>query len=125
MPHQCVRCSKLHEDGSDAILKGCSCGGKLFFFIKKERLVQLQQEMSADLSPDESKQIEEDVYSMLGYDEEKPVVLDLESVRVLKPGKYEVDIVNLFKGEPLIFKLKDGKYVIDVPETFRRLSKSQ
>ena len=38
MPHQCVRCSTMYEDGSAEILKGCSCGGKLFFYIKKERL---------------------------------------------------------------------------------------
>ena len=36
MPHQCVRCNAFFEDGADEILKGCSCGGKLFFFVKKE-----------------------------------------------------------------------------------------
>ena len=38
MPHQCVRCNTFHEDGSEQILKGCECGGKLFFYIKKEKL---------------------------------------------------------------------------------------
>ena len=38
---------------------------------------------------------------MTGLDKEpdKPVILDLESVRVLKPGKFEIDIVNLFSKE--------------------------
>jgi uncharacterized protein len=43
MPHKCVRCGKLIDDGSREILSGCgSCGGKLFFFIKKARLEELQ-----------------------------------------------------------------------------------
>ena len=56
---------------------------------------------------------------------DEPVILDLESVRVLKPGKYELDLVQLFKGEPLIFKLAAGKYIIDIAETFRRMRKDK
>ena len=48
-------------------------------------------------------------------DEKAPVILDLESVRVLKEGKFEIDIVNLFKkGRPLVYKLEEGKYIIDL-----------
>jgi predicted nucleic acid-binding Zn-ribbon protein len=47
-------------------------------------------------------------------------VLDLEAIRVKKPGQYELDLVHLFKGEPLVFKLEDGKYMIDLVETFKR-----
>jgi hypothetical protein len=32
-----------------------------------------------------------------------------------------LDLVKLFKGDPLIFKLASGKYIIDVAETFRQL----
>ena len=38
MPHQCVRCNTFYDDGASEILKGCKCGGKLFFFIKKDKL---------------------------------------------------------------------------------------
>ncbi len=126
MPHQCVRCNAFYDDGNDVILKGCPCGAKLFFFIKKERLDQLKKvnESPPESSMEERKQIEADVLNVLGVNEaEEPVVLDLESVRVLKPGKYELDLVQLFKGEPLIFKLADGKYIIDIAETFRRMRK--
>lgn len=128
MPHQCVRCNTFYDDGNEAILKGCSCGAKLFFFIRKERLEQLQKsaEEAPPVNEEERKQIETDVLDVLGVKEpEEPVVLDLESVRVLKPGKYELDLVQLFKGEPLIFKLADGKYIIDVAETFRRMRKDK
>jgi predicted nucleic acid-binding Zn-ribbon protein len=121
-----VRCNTFYDDGNDVILKGCPCGAKLFFFIKKERLQQLKKadEEPPKVTVEERKQIEQDVYDVLGVEEpDEPVVLDLESVRVLKPGKYELDLVQLFKGEPLIFKLADGKYIIDIAETFRRMRK--
>jgi len=121
MPHQCVRCGKLYEDGSDKILKGCECGGKLFFFVKKEKLKQIK-EAQVKLTKKEKKQIEEDVFDLIGVgiDQDKPVVLDFESIRILKPGKYELDLVNLFKDRPLIYKLDEGKYMIDLPESFKK-----
>ena len=121
MPHQCVRCGKLYDDGSNIILKGCECGGKLFFFVKKEKLKQIQ-EAQVKLTKKEKKQIEEDVFDLIGVgvEQDRPVVLDFESIRVLKPGKYELDLVNLFKDRPLIYKLDEGKYMIDLPESFKK-----
>lgn len=126
MPHQCIRCSKLYEDGASEILKGCSCGARLFFFIRKEKLDQARKEIQQTLKEVDKVQVENDVLNMIGANEEStPVILDFESVRVLKPGKYELDLVHLFKGDPLIFKLADGKYVIDVASTFQTLKKSK
>lgn len=128
MPHQCVRCNTFYDDGNEAILKGCSCGARLFFFIRKERMEKMKEaaQEAPTVNEEERKQIESDVFDVLGVKEsDEPVVLDLESVRVLKPGKYEIDLVQLFKGEPLIFKLAAGKYIIDIAETFRRMRKDK
>ncbi|MFH0875869.1 MAG: Zn-ribbon containing protein [archaeon] len=124
MPHQCVRCGKLYEDNSGLNFKvGCDCGGKLFFFVKKEHLEEIRK-AQVRLSKGEKKQIEEDVYELLGIEQGKdmPVVLDFESIRVLKPGKYELDLVNIFKDNPLVYKLDEGKYMIDLPESFRKIT---
>ncbi len=121
MPHQCVRCDTIYDDGAQEILKGCSkCNGRLFFYIKKEKLEE-QKEITTNLTKQEKKQIEKDVFDLIGteLDNEKPVVLDLESIKILKPGKYELDLVHLFKKEPLIFKLGEGKYMIDLPASFK------
>jgi hypothetical protein len=124
MPHQCVRCNALFEDGDKAILTGCKCGARLFFYIKKEKLAEVQQVIPPDLSPKQKQQLEEDILEMVGEEaDDSPVILDFESIRVLKPGKYELDLVQLFQKNPLIFKLDDGKYIIDVVETFDRLKK--
>lgn len=123
MPHQCVRCNKLYEDGDSVILKGCPCGGRLFFFLKEEHLKKLPAE---ELSETSRREIEKDVFKILEVDRnDTPVVLDFESISVLKPGKYEIDLVRLFKGEPLIFKLADGKYVIDIESTFENMRKNK
>jgi predicted nucleic acid-binding Zn-ribbon protein len=126
MPHQCVRCSKFYEDGDKAILIGCECGGRLFFYIKKEKLEELKkQKIDITLDEKEKEELEHEVFELVGHNWNKddPVVLDFESIRVLQPGKYELDLVNLFKKQPLIFKLADGKYIIDLPTTFKELRK--
>ena len=62
---------------------------------------------------------------LVGEDTNKPVILDFESIRILKPGKYEIDLVKLFDGRPLIYKIGDGKYVIDIQSTFEGLNKNK
>ena len=128
MPHQCVRCGKLIEDGSKEILVGCgSCGGKLFFFIKKSRLEELQKTPASDLSDKDKKQIEKDVVDLIGpeYTEDAPIVLNFESIRVTKPGKFELDLVSLFdEKKPLVYKLEEGKYMVDVATTFEHATRN-
>ncbi|MBI2134280.1 hypothetical protein HYU11_06410 [Candidatus Woesearchaeota archaeon] len=126
MPHQCVRCNAFYDETADEIMKGCACGGKLFFFIKKEKLESMKQ-VASSLTENEKEQIEEDVLEIIGETEYKddPVVLDLETVRIMKPGKYELDLVQLFKNEPLIYKVEDGKYIIDVIRSFGLLKKDK
>ncbi len=121
MPHQCVHCSKIIETGSREILEGCSnCGGRFFFYIRDEQISEIKKstEPVLEFSALDKKQIESDVRTILNIeDEEKPVILDLESIRVLSPGKFEIDIVNLMNRRPIVFKLQEGKYLIDIETT--------
>ena len=126
MPHQCVRCNTFYDDGAKELLKGCSCGGKLFFFIKKEKMADMKK-LAEDvtLTIKEKEQIEQDIFDLVGseIDRDQPVILDLEAIRIVRPGKYELDLVHLFKNEPLIFKLEDGKYMIDLVQSFEKYKK--
>lgn len=131
MPHQCVHCGKLYPDASKELLEGCSCGSHFFYFIKKEYADKLKksdeideeiQEKIEELNKLDKKKVEKDVREIMGIEEKEeiPVILDLESIRVLKPGKYEIDVVNLFnKKRPLIYKLEEGKYIIDLASTVK------
>jgi len=119
MPHKCVKCGNLYGDGSEEILKGCSnCSSRFFFFVRQEHLDALEKE-SAKLSQIEKKDIEKDIlYLIPEVDKDMPVIFNLESIRIKKPGKFEIDLVQLFKGNPLIYKIEEGKYIIDLPSTF-------
>tara|TARA_Y100000310_G_C20690811_1_gene822076 strand:- start:60 stop:428 length:369 start_codon:yes stop_codon:yes gene_type:complete len=119
MPHQCVHCSKILEIGSKEILEGCNdCHGKFFFYIRDEQASKLKAEkeiLIPEFSTVDKNQVEEDVRSILNLeDENKPVILDLESIRVISPGKFEIDIVSLINRRPIVFKLQEGKYIIDI-----------
>ena len=119
MPHQCVHCSKIIDVGSREILEGCeSCGGKFFFYIRDEqaaRIKEMNEEPIPEFNTVDKVKVEKDVREILEVeDEEKPVVLDLESVRLKGQGKYELDVVSLINRKPVVFKLSEGKYFIDI-----------
>lgn len=126
MPHQCVHCSKIYPTASKELLEGCLCGSHFFFFVKDNDLAVLQKETES-LTREEKKEIEQDVREIIGIeeDEEKPVILDFESIRIPKPGKFEIDLVSLFRKKPLIYKIDDGKYVIDIASTFQQSMKEK
>jgi uncharacterized protein len=119
--HQCVKCDKLYDDGSNELLKGCSCGGKFFFYIRKKHLEKVQEDV-IKLTKKDKEKIQQDVFDIVSgkIEDDRPVVLDLESVKVLKPGKFEVDVSSLLKGRPVIFKTEKGKYIIDIAATFQQ-----
>lgn len=122
MPHQCVHCSKIYPNASKELIEGCECGSHFFFFIRDDYIEKLKaNQIQIEFKEEDKNKIEKDVREIIGAeDEEIPVILDLESIRVLGPGKFEIDIVNLFnKNRPLIYKLEEGKYIIDLASTFK------
>lgn len=121
MPHQCVHCGNIFPDAAEELLKGCSCGSHFFYYIKEIPSEEVKEAI-VELEKSDKQQIEKDIREITGLSEEpeKPVVLDLESVKVIKPGKFEIDIVNLFsKKRPLIYKLEEGKYIIDLAASLK------
>ncbi len=128
-PHQCTKCGEIYPDASQELLAGCRCGSKFFYYIRQDKLDELNrinnqeiQETLTELARADKVQIEKDIREITGLSEEpdKPVILDLESVRVLSPGKFEIDIVNLFsKRRPVIYKLEEGKYILDLTSTYK------
>ena len=98
------------------------CGGRSFFYVKNEKLQEAKKitKKLDKLSVSEKEQMEEDVLDIIGdqIEDDRPVILDIETIKILQPGKYQLDLVDLFKGKPLVFKLEDGKYFIDIASTF-------
>ena len=120
MPHKCVKCSATFPDGSNELLQGCtSCGGRFFLYIKKENL-EFADAITKQLSAEQKEQMEQDALDLIGeVEDEAPVILDLESIRMKGQGKFELDLTKIFNKEPLVYKLEEGKYIIDVAATFK------
>ena len=119
MPYKCVHCGKMYLDGSEAVLSGCGeCHRKFFFYIRNDQVdkIKINAEENFDLSFEEKIKVEQDVREIAGIeDEELPVFLDFESVKVIKPGKYLLDLGKLFaQNKPKVYKLEDGKYIVDL-----------
>jgi len=122
MPHQCVKCSRIIPEANKEIIEGCKvCGGKFFFYIRDDQLENIKKH-PVEIPEEEKKIIEKDIREMAGIVEyDAPVILDIESVRALGEGKYEIDVVNLFRRDrPVIYKIDEGKYVIDLSATLNK-----
>ena len=125
MPHQCVHCGKVYPAGSKELLEGCNaCGSHFFFYIRDDQMQKLK-EQPIEIPQEEKKAIEHDIREMAGItDTSAPVILDIESVRAIGSGKFEIDLINLFrKDRPLIYKLEEGKYIIDLASTLQQSAK--
>ena len=119
MAHQCVKCSRIIPAGNRELLEGCAeCHGHFFFYIRDEQLEEIKKN-PINIPENEKTRVEKDIRELAGIiKEDAPVILDIESVRVLKPGKYELNLVDLFKGEPIVYKYGNGKYMIDLASAF-------
>jgi len=115
MPSKCTKCGKIHSDNSNYLLNGCdNCGSKFFFFIKEEAVEKLEESLS-ELSQKEIKEIEKDVRDIIPQDvkEDETVILDLEAIQIIKPGKYKIDLAALFEQNPIVIRIGPGKYELD------------
>ena len=125
MPHQCVHCGKICPVGSKELIEGClDCGSRFFFYIRDEQLEKMKKE-PLEIPEIEKEHIEQEIREIAGISEEDtPVILDIESVRVTGAGKFELDLVNIFqKQRPIVYKMGEGKYIIDLTPTLQRNSK--
>lgn len=116
MPNQCTRCGKMHADDAPYLLKGCNeCGAKFFFYVKSSVLKKAEKELKK-LSKKEVKEIERDVRDIIPEyaKTDDTVILDLEAIRVIKPGKYRIDVPKLFSQKPLVLRIGPGKYELDL-----------
>lgn len=123
MAHQCVHCKRILPEATKELFEGCaSCGGKFFFYIRDEQMQKLKEQPVIEIPQEKKAEVEQDIREMAGIvDEAAPVILDIESVRVTGEGKFEIDIANVFKkNRPLIYKMEEGKYIIDLASTLKQ-----
>jgi hypothetical protein len=105
MPHQCTKCGKQYPDGDMRILGGCECGNNKFLYVPKTKV-------------EVETQVEElkEQFSDMG----------IASVKIIAPGKYELNLDRLFSSDEIVIALQeDGKYVIHLPSLLKKRKKQK
>lgn len=117
MPHKCARCEKIYDDNSKELIEGCSCGSKVFLYLK-EKPGLTEEETIKELK---EKRIRESDIEWLDREfgdklAKKGVIhLDVENLIRLGEGKFKLDIASLMSGKPIVVRAKEGVYYIDIP----------
>jgi hypothetical protein len=114
MPHQCTKCNAIYQEGSTIILNGCPrCGNNKFEFIreKKEDKTDIDALIKEAPATKEVKKLTPE---------------SVESVRILAPGEYELNLDSLFEKEDIIVGLKnEGEYVVPLTTVFDKHKKER
>lgn len=131
MPHKCTRCENVFKDGAAIILNGCpKCGWNKFLYVK-DASSPVAAGNVPPISPAASKFIRE-VDELLGSKakpsaskeaESKPEEIGerVESVRILSPGSYELNLESLLERDEIVMALKeDGTYLVHLPSVFQK-----
>ena len=111
MPHRCTKCGKEYPDGDMRILKGCECGNNKFLYVPKAKAeVEIAKEVA------EATDIEEPVKRI----ERQLTDMGIASVKIIAPGKYELNLDRLFTSDEIVIALQeDGKYIIHLPSLLK------
>lgn len=81
MPHQCLKCGHIFEEGSSQLLKGCpGCGGNRFFFTKQPLNETERDVMSKEIGQDLTTRI-----MQLAVEKQKGTLQGTEAWITLKP----------------------------------------
>lgn len=135
MPHRCLRCGAVYADTDETILRGCNCGSIFFLLVSSGQEVKQVQEMEKELQEKNTslereliKQIEE---KKAGEKEVEPTVkkrfkkrkirFGIETIRIPRPGVYEINIDALMKKRPIIILEKGKVYIIHLPSVFEKI----
>ncbi len=125
MPHKCTRCENVFKDGAAIILNGCpNCGWNKFLYVK-------DTESTPETQPNPADKFIKEVDELLGKTAPKPEPKEekkseeigerVESVRILAPGSYELNLESLLEREEIVMALKeDGTYIVHLPSVFQK-----
>lgn len=134
MPHQCLKCGRVFEEGSSQLLKGCpECGGNRFFFTKQPLDENEREIISSEVNKDITSKIMETLIEENKTDLDKTgnwvtikpkeirkIIKEkiIENEKEIKTEKQEsIDLLNDEKRRAIIEKIKSDVDKIDTPET--------
>jgi len=113
MPHRCVKCGREYRTNEFEILKGCrECGGKKFIFVPLvEREIEPKHPEDVAIREEKKPKEEEntDIIPVTDYNR-------LESIRIVSPGTYELNIEKLAGSDERVVGVGkgEGSYLVDL-----------
>lgn len=113
MPHRCVKCGREYRTNECEILKGCrECGGKKFIFVPLvERETETKHPEPVAIREEKKTKEEErtDIIPVSDYNR-------LESIRIVSPGTYELNIEKLAGSDERVVGVGkgEGSYLVDL-----------
>lgn len=112
--HRCVRCGMVYPPGAKQLLDGCSCGSRVFAFVRGDDGTMIEGIAVGELSRLEGQAAGAGGRGA-GKDGVVSVELDPDNVRVMGPGSYALNIDALARGDPVVIRASEGIYYIKLP----------
>ncbi|MFA0823088.1 MAG: Zn-ribbon domain-containing protein [Methanomethylovorans sp.] len=139
MSHKCTRCGEIFVDGAAVILSGCpSCGWNKFLYVKGPEEEQPVPEAADSEVLDEAHKQEtpaekliKEIDEIIGIEKQERTVVEedgdrVESVRILAPGSYELNLDSLLQRKEIVMAIKeDGTYALHLPSVFKSEKKEK
>lgn len=116
MPHICARCGKEYPAASDEVLKGCVCGNTTFFYQRSGVSRECKKEKPCNhTNPEEN---------ITDTSQERKDDVSLESVRIIRPGEYDINLIQMAKSPDRVIKIgTEGEYRLDLYSMVRKKKK--
>ena len=109
MPHKCIRCGNTYGENAIELIRGCGCGARIFLYMKKQE--ELDKVKDTNWLEGEIKKIAD------RKGDGKPICLEIENVRLLEKGVFELNLDSLIKNrDPVIVKDSYGVYYVKLPQ---------
>ncbi len=113
MPHRCARCGKEYQERT-ALLEGCGeCGGRKFYFVPSPGRADTARKSGPGKAapPPQPEHPKEE-----SPPPPTPRLDPLESIRILSPGSYELNIEKLAQSDERVVGLGsgEGSYLVDL-----------
>lgn len=136
MPHKCTRCEGIFKDGAAIILNGCpKCGWNKFLYVRDiTPESQAGKTGKTEAIPPAASKFIKEVDELLGNKvaqresgetkretKTEEIGERVESVRILSPGSYELNLESLLERDEIVMALKeDGTYLVHLPSVFQK-----
>ena len=108
MFHQCIKCSRTYTEKAPELIKGCKCGARIFLVVKNQS--------GSEKLAGNAAWLEKELAGLLEK-HGKPISLEVENIRMLKRGVFELNLKSLMSNDPIIIRDPYGIYYVKLPVT--------